>query len=140
MDSTHHDQRILENLDQLLGQAGGALGQQQASQGRDLLRWMHELAIQQNPAPTNVPENLDFELRPGLKDWFEVATLTEEAENRQDFAEVKRLSFEKLKIYPQKIPLYLDIATSCLKLNDPQTAWEALSEAWRRASNSKWDG
>jgi tetratricopeptide (TPR) repeat protein len=130
------DQSILENLDQLFRRAEGAFGQQPTSQGKDLLRLMHELAARKNPATANVPEILDFELRPGLKDWFEVATLTEEAEKRQDFAEVKRLSFEKLKIYPQKIPLYLDIATSCLKLNDPQTAWEALSEAWRWAPNS----
>jgi len=130
------DQSILDILEKVLDGRCVKWNRQNPAAG-DLVAAIHFAANQIQPDGVVEPAaEASFEPRPDLKKSMELAKRTEDAQSRGDYQEIKNLSLEKLKYHPQKILVYVDLALACLKINEPDLAWQALSEAWRRAPNS----
>ena len=55
---------------------------------------------------------------------------------RNDFEELRRLNQANLQLTPSRVIIYVNLAVCFLNLNDPGSAWQALSQAWKLAPNS----
>jgi uncharacterized protein HemY len=74
--------------------------------------------------------------RSEVTEFMKLGTAILSAEERGDYAEVKTHLLLQMKIFPQRVLCYTGLAIAALQLNDPATAWQALSTAWQLAPNS----
>ncbi len=127
--ASYEDRAIQDNIDRL-ALAHGLAG----------LPWLEKLArlagqVQPAPPPLAPPPAVTF--RPEFTALLAIKNQITQAEAQQDFERIKNLDLALLKLLPNRISLYTDLSVVFLRLQDPQSAWQILAQAWNLAPNSQ---
>jgi hypothetical protein len=101
-----------------------------------LLKTMSLLAQAIHPAAPLTMENVVLIISAEMTEFMRISDIALAAEVRDDYAVVKKSYLELIKHYPHRVIGYTTLAIASLQLNDPSTAWDALTVAWRLAPNS----
>jgi len=88
--------------------------------------------------PRDMPETpaLPLTYRSEVAHFIQLGSIILAAEERLDYAEVKKYLLLQMEIFPHRVLCYTGLAIAALQLNEPAIAWQALSTAWQLAPNS----
>lgn len=135
--ATYKDTTILHNLEMLSANAGTDLpGLVGSPEPADLLEKMASLAHTRRPTPLQLAPPRDASFREEVTAMMASIAQVSAASKRGDYKEEKRLTLGHLQAMPQRVILYVNLATCLLQLEDPVAAWQALAQAWQLAPNS----
>lgn len=83
---------------------------------------------------THVSVARDF--RPVFNAWMERKLQCTQAREKGDYLQVQKLLMDLIQMQPQFVNFYLDLAINYLSINNPNSAWDSLTQAWKLAPNS----
>jgi len=135
--ATIKDVSILQDLQALFSSSGAtSIDFEGSSESSTLLDEMAELARTQIPSPIKLapPQQIIFSQE--MVNLKHNQDLQKKAGAEGNYEELKRLILINLEAAPQRVILYVNLAVCHLELNDPGSAWQALSQAWQLAENS----
>ena len=131
--ATYDDTCIIQNLEALFQKAESNV----IGQAAGLLEKMATLAHTRRPLPLKMTPVRDVQsFRVEFSDWSDLKSQTELARGRKDIQQVCECLQAMVKIKPQYINLYVDLAANYLNINEPVLAWEALTKVWELAPNT----
>ena len=135
--STWKDVTILQNLQAFFSVPGAdPMELENPVESTVLLNKMADLARTRLPSPLKLitPEEIVFSKR--MLDYKQNQDQQKKAGADGNYQELKRLIQINLEAMPHRVILYVNLAVCHLHLNDPGSAWQALSQAWQLARNS----
>jgi hypothetical protein len=125
--STVLDRTILDVIQQIAGV--------EISSG-SMLKTISSLARAKVPANRLADEQIGLMLREELTIFQQTSDKAAAAWDINDYEGVKKHYLDLINQYPQRVISYTVFALNSLKLNDPNSAWQALGMAWQLAPNS----
>ncbi len=132
--SAYDDRCILRNLEALFQQAGSAsCGRVEAG----LLERMALLARARHPAPLEMsPPRATFSFRAEFSIWMDLSLQHKLAFDARDFKQACQIMQRMARVRPEYAGVYTDLASYSINIDDLDTAWQALSQAWQLAPNT----
>lgn len=131
--SNYVDTSICNNLEHLFAQTDIVLN---VLMDACALEKMATLARLRIPTPYEYAIPTEVIFRTEIKQFMDFESRFLIVQERGDRAELKEWIIKKIKIFPQRAILFVDLAVCCLYLNDPSSAWQGLTQAWQFAPNS----
>ncbi|MCX6066448.1 MAG: glycosyltransferase family 92 protein [Chloroflexi bacterium] len=136
--ATYDEISILQNLD-VLFQKASANSQRQLvfPDAVGLLEKMAALSRTLRPVPLGITGPLEARaFRTEFIDLMDIKSQAELVRGRGDIIQVCQMLLVLIKILPQNINFYVDLAVNYLNTNNTSMAWQALTTAWRLAPNT----
>ena len=134
--ATYVDSTILKNLELVLSNA--VIDSRSLAAG--LLEKMAVLARTRQPALfeiTPFPPAINF--RSEFTDWLDLKDQWELANDQGNIKQALQLGQGMLQLYPHYLHLHVVMAMNYLAINDPTSAWQALSQAWQLSPNNNYN-
>jgi hypothetical protein len=101
-----------------------------------LLNLLHQTAKQFTPPPYPKQDPLDVHPRPELMDYMNKMDVVFDLIKTGKTAEIRDIYASEITKYPFDIVRLANFGAICIQLQDFQTAWTALAQAWRLAPRS----
>jgi Tfp pilus assembly protein PilF len=133
----YQDVTILQNLAALFRSAGDeTIEINDLFEATCLTGKLADLAHSIRPLPFDPPPVSEVIFRPEMVVYKNKKDQLGKAEEEGNYEDVKRLLVDKIEEIPYLLASYVDLSTCLLKLNDPASAWQMLSQAWQMGRNS----
>ncbi len=127
--SAYPDTQCLQNLERLFQKAGLSTG--------GVLEKMAALAHARRPSLLDmVPPRMVLGVRAEFKELADIKDQIELVRSTSDYNQVCDLLLKMTPMQPGYADVYVDLAMNYMNIFDPDSAWRALSQAWRLAPNT----